>query len=180
MGMQFGLSPTRCTPRPLTRAHGKPPTRENLIPSEARTSAPLSGLHRENLLFVSDADLATSYVEGCNAPEGVADGRVFFCALVFPTVKYLRIFSSRLGPMPLMARKSSTLLNGPYDLRICKIFSAVTGPIPGTCCSSSEFAVLMLTGAGGGFFLAARLPAVAQSSPSKRRIVVMGRGTIRG
>jgi hypothetical protein len=29
---------------------------------------------------------------------------------VLPTVRYLGIFSSRLGPMPLMARKSSTLL----------------------------------------------------------------------
>ena len=52
---------------------------------------------------------------------------------VLPTVKYLRIFSRRLGPMPRIALRSSTLLNAPYDLRICKIFSAVTGPIPGTC-----------------------------------------------
>ncbi|HWT88405.1 MAG TPA: hypothetical protein VN454_06355, partial [Candidatus Angelobacter sp.] len=36
----------------------------------------------------------------------------------FATVRYLRIFSSRFGPMPLIARKSSTLLNAPYDLRI--------------------------------------------------------------
>ena len=51
-----------------------------------------------------------------------------------------------------MASKSSTLLNAPYDLRICKIFSAVAGPIPGTCCNSSDVAVLMFTGLGGGFF----------------------------
>jgi hypothetical protein len=50
----------------------------------------------------------------------------------FATVKYFRIFSKRFGPMPLMARKSSTLLNGPYDFRILRILSAVTGPIPGT------------------------------------------------
>jgi len=53
-----------------------------------------------------------------------------------------------------MANKSSTLLNAPYDLRICRIFSAVTGPIPGTCCNSVEFAVLMLMGCGGGFLFA--------------------------
>jgi len=54
-----------------------------------------------------------------------------------------------------MASKSSTLLNAPYDLRICKIFSAVAGPIPGTCCNSSDVAVLMFTGLGGGFFFPA-------------------------
>ena len=53
-----------------------------------------------------------------------------------------------------MASKSSTLLNAPYDFRICKIFSAVTGPMPGTCCNSSDVAVLMFTGFTGGFFLA--------------------------
>jgi len=71
-----------------------------------------------------------------------------------PMVKYLRIFSRRFGPSPRMASKSSTLLNAPYDLRICKIFSAVAGPIPGTCCNSSDVAVLMFTGFAGGFFLA--------------------------
>ena len=76
-------------------------------------------------------------------------------AAVFPTVKYLRILSKRFLPMPLMASRSSTLLNEPYDLRICKIFSAVAGPIPGTCCNSSELAVLMFTGLGGGFFVVA-------------------------
>ncbi len=71
-----------------------------------------------------------------------------------PATRYLRIFSRRFGPSPRIASKSSTLLNAPYDLRICKIFSAVAGPIPGTCCSSSEVAVLMFTGFAGGFFLA--------------------------
>jgi len=42
-------------------------------------------------------------------------------------VTYLRIFSMRFGPMPLIARKSSTLLNRPYDLRIFRILSAVGG-----------------------------------------------------
>jgi len=41
----------------------------------------------------------------------------------------LKIVSYRVR----MASKSSTLLNGPYDLRICRIFCAVAGPIPGTC-----------------------------------------------
>jgi len=71
-----------------------------------------------------------------------------------PTVKYLRILSRRFLPMPRMASKSSTLLNAPYDLRICKIFSAVAGPMPGTCCNSSEVAVLRFTGFSGGFFFA--------------------------
>src|SRR6267378_7988357 len=73
-----------------------------------------------------------------------------------PMVKYLRIFSRRFGPSPRMASKSSTLLNAPYDLRICKIFSAVAGPIPGTVCNCAEFAVLMFTGCAGGFFFPPR------------------------
>src|SRR5437879_6242049 len=71
-----------------------------------------------------------------------------------PIVKYLRIFSRRFCPSPRIDSKSSTLLNAPYDLRICRIFSAVAGPIPGTCCNSSDVAVLMFTGLAGGFFLA--------------------------
>src|SRR6266436_2542191 len=84
-----------------------------------------------------------------------AGGIVGFEAAGFPTVKYLRIFSRRFAPSPRIASKSSTLLNGPYVLRICKILLAVAGPIPGTCCSCSYFAVLTLTGRSGGFFLVA-------------------------
>ncbi len=82
-----------------------------------------------------------------------------FGAAAFPTVKYLRIFSSRFAPSPRIASKSSTLLKGPYDLRICRIFSAVAGPIPGTCCNSSDVAVLRFTGRAGGFFFAGRFAA---------------------
>src|SRR6266852_8676355 len=79
------------------------------------------------------------------------------CVLaVLPIVRYLRIFSRRFGPRPRIASKSSTLLNAPYDFRICKIFSAVAGPIPGTVCNCSEFAVLMFTGCAGGFFFPPR------------------------
>jgi hypothetical protein len=74
----------------------------------------------------------------------------------FPATRYLRIFSSRFGPMPRIASKLSTLLHGPYDLRICRIFPAVGGPIPGTYGSCSELAELMLTGWVGGFFDVAR------------------------
>jgi hypothetical protein len=81
---------------------------------------------------------------------------VLLAAAGFPTVKYLRILSKRFLPIPRIASKSSTLLNNPYDFRICKIFSAVTGPIPGTCCSSSDVAVLIFTGFSGGFFVAER------------------------
>src|SRR5436309_2954674 len=84
-----------------------------------------------------------------------AGGVAGFEAVGFPTVKYLRILSRRLAPSPRIASKSSTLLNGPYVLRICKILPAVAGPIPGTCCSCSEVAVLRLTGRSGGFFLVA-------------------------
>jgi hypothetical protein len=69
-----------------------------------------------------------------------------------------------------MALKSSTLLNAPYDLRICKIFSAVTGPMPGTNCSSSDVAVFKLTGAAGGFFFAGKLAVSAQKAASSKRI----------
>src|SRR6266404_7813943 len=81
-----------------------------------------------------------------------AGGIVGFEAVGFPTVKYLRIFSRRFAPSPRIASKSSTLLNGPYVLRICKILPAVAGPIPGTCCSCSEVAVFRFTGRSGGFF----------------------------
>jgi hypothetical protein len=82
-------------------------------------------------------------------------------------VRYLRIFSRRFGPMPRIALKSSTLLNAPYDLRICKIFSAVTGPMPGTNWSSSDVAVFKLTGAAGGFFFA---DAENRNTENERRI----------
>src|SRR6266478_7351826 len=85
-----------------------------------------------------------------------------------PIVKYLRIFSRRFCPSPRIDSKSSTLLNAPYDLRICRIFSAVAGPIPGTCCSSSDVAVLMFTGLAGGFFFALRT-AGAQIKLRKRK-----------
>jgi hypothetical protein len=81
-----------------------------------------------------------------------AGGVAGFAAAGFPTVRYLRIFSRRFGPRPRIASKSSTLLNASYDFRICRIFSAVAGPIPGTCCNSSDVAVLIFTGFNGGFF----------------------------
>jgi hypothetical protein len=81
-----------------------------------------------------------------DAGLGVAD---------FPVIKYLRIFSRRFGPSPRIASKSSTLLNGPYDLRIFNILSAVAGPIPGTSCNCSDVAVFRFTGCVSGFFLAA-------------------------
>ena len=71
--------------------------------------------------------------------------------------------------MPLMARKSSTLLNGPYALRIFRIFSAVTGPIPGTNCSSSDVAVFRLIGAAGGFFFAASREGIEKIAKRTRR-----------
>jgi hypothetical protein len=126
---------------------------KNVIPSEAR-----------NLLLIPGAWDSVSYKNAHGGSAGVAEGFggvAGFGALAglvadvaLPTVRYLRIFSRRFGPMPRIALRSSTLLNAPYDLRICKIFSAVTGPIPGTSCSSSEVAVFKLTGAVGGFFLA--------------------------
>jgi hypothetical protein len=88
---------------------------------------------------------------GFAQPEHPAAGEALL-ELGLSTTKYLRIFSRRFGPRPRIASKSSTLLNGPYDLRICSIFSAVEGPIPGTSCNSSDVAALMLTGCTGGFF----------------------------
>jgi hypothetical protein len=101
-------------------------------------------------MHVSHGDFST---RGADFADGGAAG---FVAAGFPTIRYLRIFSRRFGPRPRMASKSSTLLNAPYDLRICRIFSAVAGPIPGTCCNSSDVAVLMFTGFAGGFFFPPR------------------------
>jgi hypothetical protein len=136
---------------------------KNVIPSGAR-----------NLLFVGVAPSYNSEhggsagtVEDFGAGAAFSGGAGLFadagllCETALPTVRYLRIFSSRFGPIPRIAVKSSTLLNAPYDLRICKIFSAVTGPMPGTNCNSSDVAVFKLTGAAGGFLFAGRLGATA-------------------
>jgi hypothetical protein len=105
------------------------------------------------------------------ASAAFAGELLLFGAGAFPTVRYLRIFSTRFCPRPRIASKSSTLLNVPFDLRICKIFSAITDPIPGTVWSTSEEAVLMLTGFSGGFF-SAKLSSEKQKKirPRKRRM----------
>jgi hypothetical protein len=144
-------------------------SRKIVIPSKTR-----------NPLFLPVVDHAANYrggpggsegegvVEGFGALAGFGAFAGFVADVALPTVKYLRIFSSRFGPMPRTARKSSTLLNAPYDLRICEILSAVTGPIPGTNCSSSDVAVFKLMGAGGGFLLASRLGATAPDATRRR------------
>jgi hypothetical protein len=126
----------------------------------AETSAPsiASQKREENLSYGLSGGFSEAGVD-------FADGVVGFAAAGFPTVKYLRIFSSRFVPSPRIASKSSTLLNAPYDLRICKIFSAVAGPIPGTCCSSSDVAVFRFTGLAGGFFF----PASTDAEKIKQR-----------
>jgi hypothetical protein len=131
----------------------------NVIPSEARNLLLVSGAERDaNYKSESGGSAGAAEVfGGAGSFAGVVGFAVdagLFCDAALPTVKYLRIFSRRFGPIPRIAVKSSTLLNAPYDLRICKILSAVTGPIPGTNCNSSEVAVFKLTGAGGGFLLA--------------------------
>ena len=138
-----------------------PSVARNLLLLLARTGVGYNEAHGES----------AGIVEGFSGLGGFASEAVgalaaagLLAPAALPTVKYFRIFSSRFGPMPRIARKSSTLLNGPYDLRICKIFSAVTGPIPGTNCSSSDVAVLRLIGAVGGFFLAAIPEGIAQNA----------------
>ncbi len=135
----------------MPRRRAPPPSRSG-IPSVVRPRP----RHAYPPSVISSEARNLSYgLSGGFSVEGVDfAGGVGFGAAGFPTVKYLRIFSSRFGPSPRIASKSSTLLNAPYDLRICRIFSAVAGPIPGTCCSSSEVAVLRFTGRAGGFFFA--------------------------
>jgi hypothetical protein len=149
--------------------------KKTVIPSEAR-----------NLLFLPSAGDAVNYNDGSGGSAGAAEvfGEVegfdgvaglgeftglaadagLLCDGALAIVKYLRIFSRRFGPIPRIARKSSTLLNAPYDLRICKILSAVTGPIPGTNWSSSDVAVFKLMGDGGGFFFAASKYGMAKNA----------------
>jgi hypothetical protein len=161
-------------------------SRRIVIRSKARTSAPPSGLREENLLFLCSTSRTASYSDGSGGSAGTVEGfggtvgldgvtgleadAGLLSEVALPTVKYLRIFSRRFGPIPRTARKSSTLLNAPYDLRICKILSAVTGPMPGTCCNSSDVAVFKLIGAGGGFLFANRLGATAQNATKRRAI----------
>jgi hypothetical protein len=157
-----------------------------VIPSEARTASTPRVFCAENISYAlsggSSESSAVCKAAGCaevligDFPGGVlgfarpqhpAPG-VTLLELVFPATRYLRIFSSRFGPSPRIASKSSTLLKAPYDLRICNILSAVAGPIPGTCCSSSEVAVLRITGVAAGFFLPASADA-AKIKPRKRK-----------
>jgi hypothetical protein len=90
---------------------------------------------------------------GC-AGAACARGAAFLVCGAFPTVRYFRILSSRFGPIPWIASRSSTLLNAPYDFRICRILSAAEGPMPGTCCNFAALAEFKLIGCVGGFFLA--------------------------
>ncbi len=150
----------------LSRRGGACPARRasslSVISSAARN--PSYGLSGD--FSAAGVDLARGVAGFAAAGFAVPCGD--FGAAAFPTVKYLRIFSRRFGPSPRIASKSSTLLNAPYDLRICTIFSAVAGPIPGTCCNSSDVAVLMFTGLAGGFFFALRT-AGAQIKLRKRK-----------
>jgi len=91
----------------------------------------------------------------------------FFGATDLPTVTYLRIFSLRFGLIPLIARKSSTLLNWPYGLRIFTILSAVDGPMPGICCNSSAVAVIRFTGCSGVFCLQVKQARWQKSSTAR-------------
>lgn len=152
--------------RPLPRRALSP----TVIPSEARTASSPRAFaichserseprprHAPSQSVISSEARNLSYgLSGGFSAGGAdfADGVVGFAGASFPTVKYLRIFSSRFGPSPRIASKSSTLLNAPYDFLICNILSAVAGPMPGTCCNSSDVAVLRFTGFAGGFFLA--------------------------
>ena len=186
MRRQLSLAPSPAGARLITRAEvglapAKIVVREGLSPKKADIPSVA-----RNLIFVPDGGHTAPYSDGVGGPAGTVegfggiagfDGIVGFVAdagmtgaVAFPTVRYLRIFSSRFGPMPRIALKSSTLLNAPYDLRICKIFSAVTGPIPGTNGSSSDIAEFRLTGAAGGFFFAGTLAASAQNAASRRII----------
>lgn len=150
---------------------------KNVIPSEATAGSDPVG---KNQLFVLDVDQGTNYCGGPEGSEGegVVEGfgevagfgalAGFVADAALPTVRYLRIFSRRLGPMPRTARKSSTLLNAPYDLRIWRILSAVTGPMPGTNCNSFDVAVFKLMGAGGGFLFAGTVTGNAKITADKK------------
>jgi hypothetical protein len=122
---------------------------------------------------------ASAFVFACGFVAAAFPGGGFACAFAdcasvedfllggaFPTVKYFRIFSILFGPIPLIASRSSTLLNAPFDFLICRILSAVEGPIPGTNCSSALVAVFKFTGCAGGFFLART--ALAQHTSRKK------------
>ena len=133
----------------------------SVIPGETRTASSPRVFCGENLSYNFSGGFSVGGVD-------FADGVAVFPAAGLPTVKYLRIFSSRFAPSPRIASKSSTLLKPPYDLRIYKILSAVAGPIPGTSCSSSEVAVLRFIGLAGCFFLPASTDA-AKIKPTKRK-----------
>src|SRR6266478_3649481 len=128
--------------------------------SRANTHSPVIPSAARNLSYGLPACFFPE-VAGCMALE----------LFTFPTVRYLRILSSRFLPMPRIASRSSTLLNAPYDFRILRIFSAVAGPIPGTCCSSAEVAVFRFTGSGGGFFVVEKVAAekAAERKRKKKR-----------
>ena len=104
-------------PRPSSRASS------SVIPGETRTASSPRVFCGENLSYSFSGGFSVGGVD-------FADGVAGFPAASFPTVKYLRIFLRRFAPSPRIASKSSTLLKAPHDLRICKILSAVAGPLP--------------------------------------------------
>ena len=53
------------------------------------------------------------FVGGDFAGAACAFVDAFLLCAAFSTVRYLRIFSSLFGPIPLIAKRSSTLLNAP-------------------------------------------------------------------
>jgi hypothetical protein len=116
---------------------------------------------------VGDAFVEEFFAGGVFAESTATVDNLLFGA-GFSTVRYFLIFSSLFGPMPRMACNSSTLLNVPKDFRAWRILSAVEGPMPGTCWSSSALAVFKLTGCRGGFFFAQR-SCVAQSTRIVKR-----------
>jgi hypothetical protein len=79
--------------------------KEIVIPSEARNLLFLGMLASYN----NGPDGSAGTVEGFGGLAGFGALAGFAVDAALPTVKYLRIFSSRFGPMPRTARKSSTL-----------------------------------------------------------------------
>jgi hypothetical protein len=114
--------------------------------------------------FTGAAREQLAQVAGLADPDDAEVGALLFLACAArPATRYFLIFSSLFGPIPRTDSRSSTLLNAPYDFLICKILSAVAGPIPGTSCSCAEFAELISIGWPGGFFVAEKHAAAAAS-----------------
>jgi len=146
-------------------------------PRASRPWADLSRKRRPARKRVSDCPTATRSVQNANAPRRESSADYGFAASAS-----LFIRSSVLGPMPLIARRSSHRVKDLLPVRALTMRSASTGPTPGRRTSESfgaeEKKIRGFRRKSGGTSLPAR-PALARFEGSPEAIAATGDDTAR-